>query len=133
MTVEYPSPGIVQLRPDDNVTISRHLDHVFWGTLFGFEVSQLALGLQVQDEVPADGVVEDVSPHHPEPAPVLVDGMGDGPLVADQDDLHPLVPLVREVQHVGTLAVRLGWITSEVTLNWIVSSRTFSNELFKRK
>ena len=74
--------------------------------------------MQVHDEVPVDGIFEDVSPHHPVPATVLVDGMRYIPSVGDQDDLRPLRFIVRELQNMGTLAVGLGFITSKVTLHF---------------
>ena len=118
MTVEYPSSGIVQLCPDDNVTISRDLDNVFRETPERISVSKFSLGLQVHDEGPVDGMIEDVSPHHPVPATVLVDGMRYIPSVGDQDDLSPLPFIVRELQSMGTLAVGLGFITSKVSLHF---------------
>ena len=105
MTVEYPSSGIVQLCPDDNVTISRDLDHVFRETPDRISVSKFSLGMQILDEGPVDGIGEYVSPHHPVPTPVLVDGMRYVSFVADQDDLSPPVSIVWEFQNVGTLAV----------------------------
>ena len=118
MTVEYPSSGIVKLCPDDNVTISRDLDHVFRETPDRISVSKFSLGMQVLDEGPVDGMLEHVSPYHPVPATVLVDGMRYIPFVADQDDLSPLPLIVRELQNMGTLAVGLGFITSKVTLHF---------------
>ena len=50
----------------------------------------------VLNEGPVDGLVEDVSPHHPVPTPVLVDGMRYSSFVADQDDLSPPVSIVWE-------------------------------------
>ena len=52
--------------------------------------------MQVLDEGPGDGMGEDVSPHHPVPTPVLVDGMSNSSFVADQDDLSPPVSIVWE-------------------------------------
>ena len=127
MTVEYPGAGIVQLGPDDNVAISRNLDHVFREALLGLNVCQLALFIKVLDEGSVYWMTEDVTPHHPVPAPVLMNGMSNRPVVADQDDLHPFVFTVRELQHVGTLAVGLAFIAIKVALKFSVSNRKLVN------
>ena len=85
VAVKDPTAWIVELGPDNDVAIPRNLDHIFRNAPIRICVVQLPLSLLLNNELSCDfKIIIILAPSDdPVPAPMLVYGVSNGPIVSD--------------------------------------------------
>ena len=113
VTVEDEVARVVQLSSEDHIAAGRDLNDIFRKTVTCVGVVQFIISLLLLDELSSNTLIIFASPHNPEPAAMLVDGMSSSTrVIVHQEDLSPeraaegkLKDVLTNVSFVGLLVL----------------------------